>query len=69
MPSPKRAPALSIEFNEEHFMASNRGIAYIGPGKVDVRRIDYPKLVGPGVRRCDHGVILKIVTTCADPDG
>ena len=44
-------------------MASNRGIAYVGPGKVEVRSIDFPKLVGPGGRRCDHGVILKIVTT------
>ena len=44
-------------------MASNRGIAYVGPGKVEVQSIDFPKLVGPGGRRCDHGVILKIVTT------
>src|SRR5437588_8720876 len=44
-------------------MASNRGIAYLGPGKVEVQSIDFPKLVGPGGRRCDHGVILKIVTT------
>ena len=44
-------------------MATNRGIAYIGPGKVEVRSIDFPKLIGPGGRRCDHGVILKIVTT------
>ena len=44
-------------------MASNRGIAYVGPGQVEVRSIEFPKLVGPGGRRCDHGVILKIVTT------
>ena len=44
-------------------MATNRGIAYVGPGKVEVRSIDFPKLIGPGGRRCDHGVILKIVTT------
>jgi glutathione-independent formaldehyde dehydrogenase len=44
-------------------MASNRGIAYVGPRKVEVRSIDFPKLIGPGGRRCDHGVILKIVTT------
>ena len=44
-------------------MASNRGIAYVGPGRVEVRSIDFPRLVGPGGRRCDHGVILKIVTT------
>lgn len=28
-------------------MASNRGIAYVGPGKVEVQSIEYPKLVGP----------------------
>ena len=39
-------------------MASNRGVAYVGPGKVEVQSIDYPKLVGPGGRKCDHGVIL-----------
>ncbi|HSE59065.1 MAG TPA: formaldehyde dehydrogenase, glutathione-independent [Nitrospiraceae bacterium] len=44
-------------------MASNRGIAYMGPGKVEVKSIDFPKLMGPGGRTCDHGVILKIVST------
>ena len=53
-------------------MAGNRGVAYIGPGKVEVQDIDYPKLElqdGPGVnpanvgRKCNHGVILKVVTT------
>ena len=33
-------------------MASNRGVAYVGPGKVEVQSIDYPKLVGPGGRKC-----------------
>jgi glutathione-independent formaldehyde dehydrogenase len=44
-------------------MASNRGVVYVGPGKVEVQNIEFPKLVGPGGRQCDHGVILKIVTT------
>ena len=53
-------------------MAGNRGVAYIGPGKVEVQDIDYPKLElqdGPGVnpanvgRKLNHGVILKVVTT------
>jgi glutathione-independent formaldehyde dehydrogenase len=53
-------------------MADNRGVAYIEPGKVELQDIDYPKLElqdGPGVhpdnvgRRCDHGVILRIVST------
>src|SRR5215471_6411931 len=43
-------------------MASNRGVAYMGPGVVEVQSIDYPKLE-LGSRKCNHGVILKIVTT------
>ncbi|MCH8218405.1 MAG: formaldehyde dehydrogenase, glutathione-independent [Planctomycetes bacterium] len=43
-------------------MASNRGVAYIKPGVVEVQSIDYPKL-SLGKRQCAHGVILKIVTT------
>jgi glutathione-independent formaldehyde dehydrogenase len=43
-------------------MASNRGVVYLGPGKVEVQSIDYPKLA-LGSRKCEHGVILKIVTT------
>ena len=53
-------------------MAGNRGVAYTGPGKVEVQEIPYPKLElqdGPGVnpdnvgRKCNHGVILKVVTS------
>jgi glutathione-independent formaldehyde dehydrogenase len=51
-------------------MASNRGVAYIEPGKVEVRQIDYPKLKMPasesdpfGGKDAPHGVILKVVTT------
>ena len=53
-------------------MAGNHGVAYIGPGKVEVQEIPYPKLElqdGPGVnpanigRKTEHGVILKVVTT------
>ena len=53
-------------------MAGNRAVAYMGPGKVEVQEIDYPKLElqdGPGVNpanighKCNHGVILKIATT------
>ncbi len=43
-------------------MASNRGVAYMGTGKVEVQSIDYPKLE-LGKRKCEHGVILKIVAT------
>src|SRR6266480_4507347 len=38
-------------------MASNRGLAYMGPGKVEVQSIDFPKLA-LGSRKCEHGVIL-----------
>ncbi|WP_067134988.1 formaldehyde dehydrogenase, glutathione-independent [Microtetraspora malaysiensis] len=53
-------------------MAGNKAVTYIGPGKVEVDSIDYPGLVlkdGPGVhpanvgRVCEHGVILKVVST------
>lgn len=44
-------------------MASNRGIMYMGTGKVEVKDINFPKLVGPRNRKCDHGAILKIVST------
>ena len=43
-------------------MASNRGVAYMAPGKVEVQSIDYPELA-LGDRKCDHGVILKVVCT------
>ena len=43
-------------------MASNRGVAYMGPGNVEVQSIDFPKLA-LGDRKCQHGVILKIVAT------
>ncbi|MFA7743973.1 formaldehyde dehydrogenase, glutathione-independent [Salinicoccus roseus] len=53
-------------------MAGNRGVVYTGAGSLEVRDIDYPDLVlreGPGVpkenvgRKCEHGVILKVITT------
>ena len=43
-------------------MATNRGVVYMGPGKVEVQSIDFPKLT-LGSRKCEHGVILKIVST------
>ncbi len=43
-------------------MAGNRGVVYMGPGKVEVQSIDYPKLA-LGDRKCDHGVILRVVST------
>ncbi|GGF30747.1 putative zinc-type alcohol dehydrogenase-like protein YycR [Halobacillus andaensis] len=51
---------------------NNRAVAYTGNGDVTVKEIDFPELVlrdGPGVnpknvgRKCEHGVILKVVST------
>ncbi len=45
-------------------MPGNRCVVYIEPGKVEVQTIDYPKLELPEQnRKCDHGVILKVVAT------
>ena len=53
-------------------MADNRGVAYMGKGKVEVQNIDFPTFElkdGPGVnpanvgRKTPHGVILKVVAT------
>jgi hypothetical protein len=44
-------------------MAANRGVVYVGPGTVEVRSIDYPKLLNPQNRTANHGVILKVLTT------
>jgi glutathione-independent formaldehyde dehydrogenase len=53
-------------------MADNRGVIYTEPGTVEVRAIDFPTFElrdGPGVhpanvgRKCDHGVILRVVST------
>jgi glutathione-independent formaldehyde dehydrogenase len=53
-------------------MAGNRGVAYMGTGRVEVQEIDYPGLElrdGPGVnpanvgRKVPHGAVLKSVAT------
>src|SRR5437868_3667908 len=45
-------------------MPGNRCVVYVEPGKVSLETIDYPKLELPEqTRKCDHGVILKIVAT------
>lgn len=41
---------------------SNRGVVYKGAGKVAVESIAYPELA-LGNRKCEHGVILKVLTT------
>lgn len=60
------------ESNKKTNAVGNKAVVYAGNGKVEVQDISYPDLVlrdGPGVnprnvgRKCEHGVILKVVTT------
>src|SRR5690348_5981637 len=44
-------------------MPSNRGVVYLGPGKVDIRNIDFPTFRNPAGKPITHGVILKVVST------
>ncbi len=45
-------------------MSGNRGVAYLGPGEVEVQTIDFPRLeLTEQKRKCEHGAILKIVCT------
>ena len=43
--------------------AQNRGVVYLGPNKVEVQSIDYPKRVNPAGKAIHHAVILKVVST------
>jgi glutathione-independent formaldehyde dehydrogenase len=48
----------------EDAMAGNRCVVYMGPGKVEVQDIGFPELALPEQnRKCEHGVILKVVAT------
>ena len=45
-------------------MSSNRAIVYLGPKKLEVRTVDYPKLEDASTgKKIEHGVILKVVAT------
>ena len=44
-------------------MSGNRGVVYLGAGKVEVQHIDYPKMQDPRGKKIEHGVILKVVST------
>src|SRR6266403_1390610 len=44
-------------------MPSNRGVVYLGPGKVEVQNIDSPKFEDPRGHKIEHAVILKVVST------
>src|SRR5690348_5023625 len=63
-------PSVAKLLLQEAVMATNRGVAYIKPGVVEVKSIAYPKLRMPksetdpfGGKEAPHGVILKVVTT------
>jgi len=44
-------------------MSKNRGVVYLGPGKVEVQDIADPKFEAPNGKKIDHAVILKVVST------
>ena len=44
-------------------MSGNRGVVYVGPGKVEVRSIPFPELSNPNGKKANHGVILRLVAT------
>lgn len=44
-------------------MSTNRAVAYMGPRKLEIQNLDFPKLVDPRGKACHHGVILKLVTS------
>ncbi|WP_207710071.1 formaldehyde dehydrogenase, glutathione-independent [Clostridium sp. 1xD42-85] len=62
----------NLEQKGSVLVVENRGVVYVGAGKVEVQDIRYPDLVlqdGPGVnplnvgRKCHHGAVVKVVTT------
>ncbi len=44
-------------------MASNRGVVYLGPGRVEVQAIDFPRMRAPSGKDILHAVILKVAAT------
>jgi glutathione-independent formaldehyde dehydrogenase len=44
-------------------MADNSGVVYLGPNKVEVQSIDFPKMHNPAGKKINHAVILKVVAT------
>src|SRR2546428_794260 len=70
LPPEQRPSGFTRKLERRNKMASNRGVAYVGPEEVEVKSIDSPKLKMPasetnpfGGKDAPHGVILKIVTT------
>jgi glutathione-independent formaldehyde dehydrogenase len=45
-------------------MPSNRGVVYLGPKKLEVQDLDFPKLVdASNGKKIEHGVIVKVIAT------
>src|ERR1700760_2599421 len=44
-------------------MAENNGVVFMGPNKVEVQSIDFPKMQNPAGKKINHAVILKVVAT------
>src|ERR1700744_2831317 len=44
-------------------MAENHGVVFLGPNRVEVQSIDFPKMQNPAGKKVEHGVILKVVAT------
>lgn len=44
-------------------MAENRGVVYVGQGRVEVQAIPFPRMEDPAGRKIEHGVILRVVST------
>lgn len=42
---------------------SNRGVVFLGPGKVEVQKTEFPRFVNPQGKPIDHGVILKVLVS------
>lgn len=43
--------------------SDNVGVVFLGPNEVEVKRIEFPKLVNPQGKTIEHGVILKVIAT------
>jgi len=44
-------------------MASSRAVTFVGPQKLEIRDVGFPKLHDPKGRKIEHAAILKLVTT------
>ncbi|MBB5498696.1 formaldehyde dehydrogenase, glutathione-independent [Paraburkholderia sp. MM5384-R2] len=44
-------------------MSGNRGVVYVGPGKVEVRALAFPELAEPNGKKANHAVVLRVVAT------